>query len=425
MKHLGAAFLAAALLVSAVLFSRSMDTPPPAPAGDLAIQVEARNPWTHTRVNREDDDFQFAIVSDRTGSHRANVFARAVEKLNLLQPEFVLSIGDLIEGGNKEDAKLDAEWKELNGLVERLQMPFFYVPGNHDHGTKKTAALWKEKFGRSYYHFLYNNVLFLCLNTEDPPGSGAGHLSAEQLRYATEVLDNNRSVRWTIVAFHKPIWKAANVEATGLLELEKALGERPYTVFVGHVHRYEKFVRRGREYYQLATTGGGSKMRGVPYGEFDHIVWVTMKRSGPVLANVLLDAILPEDLSTPEVNEPGTVIRGRQATQPVHGKLLFEGTPAAGAVVTFQPVKGRQGGRFAADATVEADGTYVLSTYTAGDGAPEGEYIVTAVWRRPATDGTGAAGPNQLPERYAKVETSPLKAVIKPGPNEVVLELHR
>ena len=38
-------------------------------------------------------------------------------------------------------------------------------------------------------------------------------------------------------------------------------------------------------------------MRGVEYGEFDHVTWITMKKDGPVLANLLLDGILKEDLS--------------------------------------------------------------------------------------------------------------------------------
>ena len=85
-----------------------------------------------------------------------------------------------------------------------------------------------------------------------------------------------------IVALHKPVWTAADVKKRGWLDVEQALADRPYTVFCGHVHRYHKFVRQGRDYYQLATTGGGSKLRGVPYGEFDHLVWVTMKKTGPI-----------------------------------------------------------------------------------------------------------------------------------------------
>ena len=33
----------------------------------------------------------------------------------------------------------------------------------------------------------------------------------------------------------------------------------------------------------MRRDAGGSKLRGAPLGEFDHLVWVTMKRDGPVL----------------------------------------------------------------------------------------------------------------------------------------------
>ncbi len=64
-------------------------------------------------------------------------------------------------------------------------------------------------------------------------------------------------------------------------------------MFAGHEHRYQRFIRRGMNYYQLATTGGGSSLRGLRRGEIDHFAWVTMKKDGPVVANVLLDGILP------------------------------------------------------------------------------------------------------------------------------------
>src|SRR5262249_46788156 len=154
--------------------------------------------------------------------------------------------------------------------VRRLKMPFFYVPGNHDVGNQRTDQVWGERLGRRHYHFVYRNVLFLCLNTDDPPGSGPGHLGKEQVVYAQKVLADNPDVRWTIVALHKPVWTAPNLARTGWLDVERALADRPYTVFAGHVHRYRKYVRNGRHYYQLATTGGGSKLRGPAHGEFDH-----------------------------------------------------------------------------------------------------------------------------------------------------------
>jgi len=47
-------------------------------------------------------------------------------------------------------------------------MPFFYVPGNHDVANPTETEVWKERFGRSYYHFLYKDVLFLAVNSDDP-----------------------------------------------------------------------------------------------------------------------------------------------------------------------------------------------------------------------------------------------------------------
>jgi len=55
-------------------------------------------PWTHLSFHNDPNDFQFAIVADRTGGHRPGVFPAAVGKLNLLRPEFVLTVGVLYDG---------------------------------------------------------------------------------------------------------------------------------------------------------------------------------------------------------------------------------------------------------------------------------------------------------------------------------------
>ncbi len=375
---------------------------------------EERNPVTHLRWNDNSDEFRFAIVSDRTGGHRAEIFSQAVEKLNLLQPEFVLSVGDLIEGGKKSDEKLNAEWNEFDGFVNKLTMPFFYVPGNHDVLAKEAAKVWEGKLGRRYYHFVYRNVLFLILNADDPPGVGSA-VGKEQIAYVNKTLKENAEVRWTIVAVHRPLWTANNGAKNGWGEVEKALNGRNYTVFCGHVHRYEKFVRQGMNYYQLATTGGSSKVRGVEYGEFDHLTWITMKKDGPLLANILLDSILPENLQKVKTKEPGSSTAKRLATHPVRGQAYFDGVPMPGAVVTFTGEKGAT-----AVGVVEADGSFKLSTYKAFDGAPAGEYEVSVVWR----DGS-KKGPSLVPAQYTTAAKSDLRATIKAGPNEVVLELKK
>lgn len=418
----------AALIVGAVAYSAGSMRQDQAKA-----DVGGKQPWTSVNFNNADETFRFAIVSDRTGGHREGIFSRAVAQLNLMQPEFVLSVGDLIEGYSDKEPAIAAMWQEFDNYISKLTMPFFHVPGNHDTANHIMQKYWKNKFGRIYYHFVYKNVLFLCLLTDDfPEGTKqATKISAEQTAYFAKALAENKDVRHTIVCMHRPIWTQSNLDEVGYTAFENLLLDRPYTVFAGHIHHYQKFVRHGRNYYQLATTGGGSKLRGLQYGEFDHITWITMKKDGPVIANVLLNGILPEDLSAvqPVAEEKGTVIKDRRELVLVSGRVQLEGKPVENAEVVFyyqvpeaeQPkVKGAKQIR-SSDALTNSRGEFTLSTYTNGDGAPLGEFIVTVVPFKTKT-GLPVKAP-VIPEKYTKWQTSPLKVKIREAKSDLVLEV--
>lgn len=260
------------------------------------VSIQAVNPWTHLDMNNDPDNFQFAIVSDRTGGHRPGVFGDAVGKLNLLQPEFVMSVGDLIEGYTEDQAVLDAQWAEFDEFVDALEMPFFYVPGNHDISNEVMTENWKRRLGRPYYHFVYRDVLFLCLNSEDPP---ATQISQPQVDYVERVLTENSDVRWTLVFLHKPMWTYEDADE-GWEQVEAMLQGRQHTVFAGHYHNYTKHRRNRSDYFVLATTGGVSGLRGRLFGEFDHVVWVTMTDAGPRIANLMLEGIWDKNVRTEE-----------------------------------------------------------------------------------------------------------------------------
>ncbi len=253
-----------------------------------AVESPNTNPWTSLDVNAGPDQFQFVIVTDRTGGHRPGVFEDGVRKINLLQPEFVMSVGDLIEGYTENLDEIDRQWKEFNGFVDKLEMPFFYVPGNHDISNLVMVEEWEKRFGRLYFHFVYKDVLFLCLDTEDPPSS---QMSDAQIAYAAKALEDNPDVRWTLVFMHKPLWTYGDPTQNGFSKLEEHLKGRAHSIFAGHTHHYYKHERNDSEYIVLATMGGGSALRGPNFGEFDHFMWVTMMDDGPRIANLMLDGI--------------------------------------------------------------------------------------------------------------------------------------
>jgi hypothetical protein len=276
-------------------------------ARDAQIQAstaESAKPWTGLAANDAPEDFSFVVVSDRTGGHRSGVFESAMPKVNLLEPAFVVSVGDLIEGYTDDRSRVDAEWNEFQGFVDQLDVPFFYAPGNHDMSNSVMSQAWLERFGPSYYHFTYKDVLFLVINSElfgmvtDPtvPVPGPWQQS-EQMTFIERVLQDYANARWTIVIVHQPLWDSDTIHPDWL-KVESMLGERDYTVFAGHNHRYMRSVRHNRKYITLATTGGSSMLRGPLYGEFDHVALVSMTRDGPSIANLTLDGILPDDVTT-------------------------------------------------------------------------------------------------------------------------------
>lgn len=109
---------------------------------------------------------------------------------------------------------------------------------------------------------------------------------------------------------------------------------------------------------------------------------------------------------------------GLPQPQPTKGQVVLPGGSLAGALVTLHPTQPGLAAR--PRATLKDDGRFELTTQTAGDGAPEGEYIVTAVQHQvQMVDGEPVPGPNQLPAQFAKPETSPLRVSIQRGTNEL------
>lgn len=284
-----------------------------------------KTPWTHREYLEDADEFRFAIIPDRqgadyrTGKGYRGAFTNAINAVNLLRPNFVMTVGDLIPAGWEDEASVRKQHEEVNGHLARIVPPFFYVVGNHDispskdregleHCSEISTKVWREFRGeRTYYSFIYKGCLFIALNTIDDITLEAKHkfVSDKQYAWFERTLKENPDVRWTFVFMHQPaVW---TTERWLKFELENLIS-RKYTVFAGDWHHYLHARRHGHDYYVLATAGGcggggiaGKDMdkRGIllgrEYGELDHIMWVTMTKDGPSIVNLDLNGIVPHD----------------------------------------------------------------------------------------------------------------------------------
>lgn len=299
-------------------------------------------PWTSEAFKNDPEEFQFAVVGDRTGgSDPGGIFNKAMVQLNLLRPEFVINVGDLVEGYTEDKAEAMAQWDELDEIIDTLEMPFFYVPGNHDIGNENMTNVWLERRGATYYHFIYNNALFLVFNSEDPsnpvpedmkektiafkklleedPAAAQAMLaefmasldeyqtpmvmSDQQIDYFKKVLAENPDVRWTIAFFHQPDWEHKD-PGKAFPAIEQMLQDRPHTFIAGHFHYYVNENRNGIDHITMGPIGASWHKNGP--GNVDHILWVTMKKDGPEFSQITLDGIWDRngrDLKLKEVYE--------------------------------------------------------------------------------------------------------------------------
>jgi hypothetical protein len=107
------------------------------------------------------------------------------------------------------------------------------------------------------------------------------------------------------------------------------------------------------------------------------------------------------------------------ALYPVKGSVIFEGAPAAGAVLTFHRL-GDSNKTNLPHATVAADGSFALTTAIPGDGAAPGQYAITVIWRKKGKNrGDNDEGGWMLPQRYLSADLSGLTAEVKDGPTEL------
>jgi hypothetical protein len=286
------------------------------------IETEAK-PWTKTPAPSADGQFTFAVIGDLNSGYRPGVLEVAAQQLSLLKPKFILSIGDLIEGGGEDSTKLKKQYDEFDARVAKAGVPFFHVGGNHDLTSPKTRNFWEKHYGRRYYHFIYENILFMVIDSEDytekrmteifharnraielldsgktalamkteyfaMPERVTGEVSDAQSAYFEKIIEQNPNVRWTFLFMHKPVWQR---EGVGNLErIEAALTKRNYTLFNGHFHKYGYTERNGKDYIMMATTGGGQDK--ASRNAFDHITLVTIAEDQPSILNVRLDGML-------------------------------------------------------------------------------------------------------------------------------------
>lgn len=105
---------------------------------------------------------------------------------------------------------------------------------------------------------------------------------------------------------------------------------------------------------------------------------------------------------------------------PVVGKVSVGGQTPVGAQVVLHSTNDSLPPNVAPSGTVKEDGTFEISVYKSGDGAPVGDYVATIQWFKVVqSEGGSGRGPNVLPGRYADPTSSPIRVTVNSQPNQI------
>lgn len=299
------------------------------------------------------DAWQFVVFGDRTGgpADGVKVLAKAVAETNLLNPDLVMTVGDLIQGYNATRQWMP-QMTEFRSIMDQLEMPWFPVAGNHDiywRGGSRPAghheANYEQHFGPLWYWFRHENACFLVLYSDegDPKTGNKGfnrpehtQMSPAQLKWLEGALASNGDLDHVFVFLHHPRWDTPGSNWDEAHRRLVAAGNVT-AVFAGHVHHmYYGGDRDGIEYFTLATTGGHLSRVAPSVGYLHHFHVVTVRDQKLSVAAVPVGELRdPRTLTQALVKDAGRLLFGSPPVVQVPAVLRSDGSAIGTYTVRF------------------------------------------------------------------------------------------
>lgn len=266
-------------------------------------------------------NFNFVVLGDRTAGAKNEVFESIIEEIKILSPDFLLNVGDLIEGYTDDEKTIEAEWNYIIEQLNRTDVPYFLTPGNHDIWSAKSESIYIRHFGKTYYSFNYQRCHFVVI--DNSRFDSIAVLPLAQLRWLKQDLARQKKAPLTFCFLHKPFWRYPR-QAEIIHQIFRE-GGVDY-VLSGHEHYYVSKVWDGITYIQVGPSGSRLKeYNNEEQGAFQNYLWVEVSGNKVHIAVIKPGNILPLDVVTTE--KVATIDQIEQAAVTISKVTILEGQP--------------------------------------------------------------------------------------------------
>jgi hypothetical protein len=178
-----------------------------APSVTVPVRASPRAPFVVTDATAGDAPWRYAVMSDAQfvaaapNSPLVAAARRTLREIKAARPDFLVINGDLVDTAYPADFAL-----ARRVLTEELgdDLPWYYVPGNHEIMGPGDTGNFSAEFGTTYRSFDHRGVRFVLLNSATGTLRGGGFDQLALLRERLDEARGNPAVSAVVVMQHHP-----------------------------------------------------------------------------------------------------------------------------------------------------------------------------------------------------------------------------
>lgn len=171
---------------------------------------------------KKSDSFSFVFITDIHLTYERNAipgFKKAIEEVNRLKPEFVITGGDLVmDVLGQRYSFADSLYNLYSETVKEIRVPVYNTMGNHEiYGIYSRSGadlahpeygekMYEKRLGKSFYSFVHKRWKFFILNSVEDTGKEKyiGLIDSTQMGWLKEELQKTDTLTPLIIVTHIP-----------------------------------------------------------------------------------------------------------------------------------------------------------------------------------------------------------------------------